>query len=60
MNFHQQDSEIQLGKWEISLKVAWELQGILFVEFSIIYHLIGRSLALESKDPCNEICSYTK
>jgi len=42
MNFHQQDSEIQLGKWEISLKVAWELQGILFVEFSIIYHVIGR------------------
>jgi hypothetical protein len=30
------------------------------VEFYIIYHLIGRSLALESKDPCNEICSCTK
>jgi hypothetical protein len=41
MNFHQ-DGEIQLGKWEIALKVAWELQGILFVEFSIIYHVIGR------------------
>jgi hypothetical protein len=60
MNFHWQDSEIQLEKCKILLKVACKLQGILFVEFSIIYHLIRRSLALESKDPCNEICSYTK